>query len=138
MSSRTDQISRLSTIIKTTSIKTVKISNGPLDMSVYPSSDIPLINIIPGEERPDPYMTGRFAMWKLSVLLTCYFLDDIDSESQREALVKEIKDAIGGDPTLNGTCAEVRVIGIRPGGEFPLWTVEVTLQIEYEKGIADA
>lgn len=122
----------------TPAIATVEIANDRPDITIKNKDTLPLIAIVPQEESPEPYEVGRHALWRFTVELTCYFLDDIDSETQQETLTKLIKDAIGGDPDLDGKCVEIRITGIRRGGEFPLWEITFTLEIVYEQKISDA
>jgi hypothetical protein len=119
-------------------MKTVVVSSGPIDTDEYSAAEYPLIEIVPSSEIPMPYLTGRHALWRNRVVLTCYYLGVNTDWEQGEALFKEVKDALGGDPTLNETCASVSVSDIRNSGEFPMWKVIATIEMKYEKRISDA
>jgi len=130
-------IDRLATICNTSSVNSVVVSNGPLDLSLYSSSQLPLVQIVGGEEVPR-YEVSRHALWSFDVEITVFYLADDDEADTTEALIKELKDALGADITLSGTCAESYIRSIRRGGEWPLWEFTILLDVSYEKEISNA
>lgn len=138
-SQRKKALDQLAIQVDTATVATVVLANAKLDMVERVASEMPLVEIVPGDEVPEYEKSSRgHALWGFTARLTCYFLDDIGEDEQRETLVKEIKDAIGNDSTLDGNCADCDIIAIRQEGEFPLWELVFELEISYEKGIANA
>jgi|GEM_PF-6527408 len=130
-------LAALANQVNTASVNTVVNANAKLDMTVRTLAEVPLNEIIAVEETTRGEV-GGFDMYSFFVDLTCYYIDEPDSDTQKETLTKELKDAIGGDITLNGTCTCCHVRSVRYGGEFPLWEVILSLEILYEKEIANA
>ena len=141
-SQRKKALDALAVLLKTASIETVKVSNERIDLKLYDVDDLPLVNIIPGEERPDPYEVGKHAMWRMEIETVCFFLAEEDDEDTRETLAKEQKDAVGGDSSLAAggvpRVANCEITVLRNGGEWPLYENIMFLEIEYEKEIANA
>lgn len=135
MSVRTNCLARLAVILNTDSVNTVVRAEESLDLDTYTASQIPLVEIIALEEIPF-YETARYAKWTCKIITKVYYLDSKGTDSQKEILLKEQKDALGGDPTLNDECAMVDIVTILSGGVFPLYTLEFTLEVTYEKHIA--
>jgi len=137
MSLRNDCLTRLAVILASDSINTVVQTEDELDINLYTAAQLPLIAIKSIEEEPD-YSVGRHALWTFGIVSKLYFLDARDTYTQKETLVAEIKNALGADPTLDGNCEVAVLTGIMDGGEFPLYTVEFSINIIYEKHIATA
>ena len=130
-------LAALATQSNTASVNTVVNANAKLDMTVRPLSQVPLNEIIVTEITTRGEV-GGFDMYSLWVDLTCYYIDEPDSDVQKETLTKELKDAIGGDITLSETCTCCHIRSVRYGGEFPLWEVILSLEILFEKEIDNA
>jgi len=104
-----------------------------LDISKYRERDLPLIAIHEPAESTETELTSMRAMMWLEIKLKVYFMDwELVVGSAYEALLKSIRDKIGGDPNLNsssvftyvGTISEV-------AGEMPLYTFTMELMSRY-------
>jgi len=134
---REQAIAKLKTVLKTASVKTVVVANGPLDLTTYSASQLPLVEIIPGVETA-LYEVGRHAEWRFQLRSTVYFVESRSDEAQQEKLVGEQKNALGGNPTLDDIVEIVDIVNVTPGGSFPLYSVEFQLSCRYERHIANA
>ena len=130
-------LERLATIHNTASVNTVVRANQDIDLNKYTQAQEPIVQLIPLGEVPE-YGVGRTALWRFGVQTTLFYLASKQDEVLQETLTGEIKDAIGGDPTLNELCEMVIILAITPGGEFPIYSILFEYEILYEKGIANA
>ena len=125
----------LKTLLDTATVKTVVTTNsGGAGLTDYREIDVPLVEIFIGEEIPQ-YEVGRHALVVDGARVVVHYLSDGAIEEQ-ELLIGEIKDALGGDPTLGGLVEMVNIVRIEPGGEYPLYNITFILSVEYEKHIA--
>jgi hypothetical protein len=134
-SQRYTAIAALRTALATiTSLEDVDYANEEQSVTTYDMADLPLMFVIPVVET---YVWEK-SMNMLSTLnVNChlFFLDDGTDEQQGEGLIKAVRDKLGEDITLGGTCAECRIISISNQGTFPLWKVNFSVRIRYEKRI---
>lgn len=138
MSSREDIIDGLYDVCSAISgVKTVSVGLSDVDMTVIPKGSLPYIQIVPYREEPT-YETSLHALWMLNCVLTCYMLSDIGETADVEDMIKDIKDAIGKNPTLGGTCIIAEINSVEVAGEFPMWRLVFLITCKYEKGIEDA
>jgi len=134
---REQALSKLETVLNTTSVQTVVRALQGLDLTRYGYDDLPLLEIVADDETAR-YEVSRYALWTLEALATLYFLADTAEQSTVESYAKELKDAIGNNPTLDNVVEMVFIDAIEVGGEFPLYWVRLRLRILYEKSIKDA
>ncbi len=135
-STRTSILSAISGVIEqVSSVNTVVCSNGNVMIETYKASDLPLVQIVFNRETP-LYETSHHAMWEISFELTCYVLGGI--EDTVENIIKDIKDAIGANQTMNQTCVITEIVSVNIIGDFPLWKLIFDMRSKYEKGVADA
>jgi len=59
-------------------------------------------------------------------------------EDTVENIIKDIKDAIGANQTMNQTCVITEIVSVNIIGDFPLWKLIFDMRSKYEKGVADA
>ncbi len=137
-STRNTILTNISNVISgITSIKTVVCSNGNVNIETYKSASLPLVQIIFNREAP-LYETSHHALWEISFELTCYVLGDIGDTDSVENIVKDIKNAIGENQTMNQTCIITEIASVNIVGDFPLWRVIFDMRSKYEKDVADA
>ncbi len=137
-SQRQDILDALKSVIDSiSSITTTTLLNYEPDLNKYPSSSLPLAVIVPLTESP-LYETGQFARWSLDVRIIVYFLSEGSDSVEGEALLKDIKDALGNNSTLNGNAIDINIGEITNGGDFPLFNAEFKVRITYERSILNA
>jgi len=134
---RATALSKLEALVNTASVNTVVRANEAVELDKYTESQLPLVCIIPGDEVPT-YEVGRHALWRFATTIVVYFLGERKDEATQETLVGEIKNALGGDPTLSDTVEMVDILSISSGGEFPIYTITFECEVTYEKHIATA
>ncbi|MBW2037191.1 MAG: hypothetical protein JRI41_06900 [Deltaproteobacteria bacterium] len=137
-SQRQDILNALQSVIdNVSSITTTLLSNYEVDLTKYSSSSLPMALIIPTAETP-LYETGQYAKWTLATRIIIYFLSEDSAAVEGEALVKDIKDVLGNNSTLNGNAIDISIGEITNGGNFPLFSVEFKVNITYERSILNA
>ncbi len=138
MSIRNSIISNLATLVSgIAGVNTVVVANEKIDLQQFKVRDLPLIEIRVEKEEPE-YETGRTGYWFLSLMITVYFLDNQNDNTQRESLNEKLKNKIGSDPTLSEVCEMCEIITETSGGVFPLYEEEFSVLTRYERGIANA
>jgi hypothetical protein len=120
-----------------TGVVTVVTANMRIDMDLRLENQLPLVQIIPTTENVS-YEVGFVAVWGPQVEVTAFFLANDEEESAREAIRQSVLNALGADPTLNGTCADCRVQSIVSRGDFPLFEELFSLEIIFERHRANA
>jgi len=127
-------LSNLKTVLEAAvGITTVVRSYSEYDISQVGSANLPLIVIPePGEDN-DPELTSMRAMSTLDTTIKIYFVDWNDTvQSTFGTLVKNIRDQIGNNFTLNTAATTCRVMSISSvQGELPLWFFEIDLRTRY-------
>jgi len=130
-------LAKLVILLNTASVNTVVRANEMVVLDKYTESQLPLVVIIPDMEEAD-YEVGRHALWRIGFSATMYYLAEQTDQAMQETLTGEQKNALGGDPTLAQECEMVTILGISPGGEFPIYTILFECEAIYEKHIANA
>jgi len=135
---RRDILSELETLIGTvTGVETVVRTYGEADVALnielYASTDLPLVEIMEPEEPTYEEMTSHRALMQLMVDLKVYFVDwNTDVQDSYETLMKNLRDKIGGDFKLGNTTIESRVDSISPvEGILPLRSFGISLELRY-------
>ena len=131
---RRDLLAGLKTLMGTvTGVVTVERSYGELDITVYASTDLPLVEIEEPEEDTDQEMTSHRTLMAVLVKLRVWFVDwNTDTQASYETLMKNIRDKIGGDFKLGDTTIESRVDSISPvEGILPVRNFQVVLELKY-------
>jgi hypothetical protein len=137
-SRRKSILAQLAVVLKTTGIRTVYVSGGDLDLTSFRIAELPVVNVVIRSEAPQ-HEKSMHAIWLVRADAKVSFVEEITgSETLRDSLTKEIKDALGGDITLQETCIECRISNISYGGAFPLWDITLSLDIVYEQRIDNA
>lgn len=122
-----------------TSIVTVVPATSDLNLLQYTAAQLPLAQVVLTSETPEyEKSSSSHALWKFQIRLTCYYLGAIEDEEVGEALVKELKDAIGLDGTLGGVCIDCNLDNLDTIGEFPLWRINLNFTASYERRVDNA
>lgn len=129
-------LSALETILKTVSgITTVVRSYGEegIDITQYAEAELPLIDLNEPAEENDDEMTSRRSIQFMDTVLKVYFVDWNDAvQSTYETFVKNIRDKVGANFTVNQTATGCWVTDVsQVKGELPLWHIEFDLRVKY-------
>lgn len=138
MSFRSEILSELAaTLTACSSVKTVVVVNELPDMATYTKSQVPLVAVKVNTESIQ-YETSRYGYWRANITVVAYFLEDSEETTVRETVSKEIKNAIGGNPTLTEKCEMCQIMAVESGGVSPLYEERFTVEVMSERSIADA
>jgi thioester reductase-like protein len=127
-------LSNLTTALgNVTGVTTVVRTITEIDITQYTESQLPLINVREPEENTEDEMTSMKSMMNLEILTTVFFIRwGMDPDSTYETLVKNIRNQIGANFTLNGSCTGTWVTDVSlVTGEMPLFRFDVILRCEY-------
>lgn len=115
------------------SMKTVVRTYRGVDITMYPDTDLPLVDMREPDEAGAEELTGFRAINKLGLGWRVYFVSwGDDATSTYEALVKDIRNKIGSDFKATGTATKALVVSVSTiQGEMPLYWVDIGLDIRY-------
>lgn len=122
-----EQISEIKTVVRT-------YLETEFDITQYVVSELPLVAIPEPAEETDEEMTSQKSMMSLGTKLIVYFVDwAIDPDATiYEALVKLIRDKIGGNFTLNDKATEARIMSVSSVlGTMPVYNFVMELEMKY-------
>lgn len=111
----------------------VDVPTEGLDISLYSSSDLPLIEVMDPDEETYQELTSHRAMMQLFVKLRVWFVDwNIDVQSAYETIMKNIRDGIGDEFKVDNKAVECRVDNISaPSGSLPVRNFQMDLELRY-------
>jgi len=132
---RRDLLAALATMLGTVSgvVTVVRHYSEEFDITQYAEAELPLVAVKEPSESPEEECTSMRAMMWLEATLKVYFVHwGISPDATYEALMKAIRDKIGGDPNLNNSSVFTYVRGISEiAGEMPLFTFTMDLACRY-------
>jgi hypothetical protein len=137
MGNRRDVLAALKTILEEISeIETVVRTylETDFDITQYATDELPLIAIPEPLEDTYEEMTSQRSMMSLGTKLIVYFVDwAIDPDATiYEALIKLIRDKIGGNFTLNDKATEARIMSVSSVlGTMPVYNFVMELEMKY-------
>jgi len=137
MGNRRDVLAALKIILEEISeIKTVVRTylETEFDITQYAVSELPLVAIPEPAEETDEEMTSQRSLMALATKLIVYFVDwAIDPDATiYEALIKLIRDKIGGNFTLNDKATEARIMSVSSVlGTMPVYNFVMELEMKY-------
>lgn len=137
MGNRRDVLAALKIILEEISeIKTVVRTylETEFDVTQYAQAELPLVAIPEPVEETDEEMTSQRSVMALGTKLVVYFQDwAIDPDATiYEALVKLIRDKIGGNFTLNDKATEARIMSVSSVlGTMPVYNFVMELEMKY-------
>lgn len=122
-----EEISEIKTVVRT-------YLETEFDITQYEQADLPLVAIPEPAEETDEEMTSQKSMMSLGTKLVVYFVDwAIDPDATiYEALIRLIRDKIGGNFTLNDKATEARVMSVSSVlGTMPVYNFVMELEMKY-------
>lgn len=137
MGNRRDVLSQLKTVLATVSgvVNVVRTYlEADFDITQYAIADLPLIAIAEPAEETEQEMTSQRSVMTLVVRLKIFFVDwAIDPDATKyEALIKNIRDKIGANFTLNDTATEARIMSVTSVlGTMPVYNFVMDLEVRY-------
>jgi hypothetical protein len=117
----------------TTVVRTYGEADVALNIELYASTDLPLVEMMEPEEETYQEMTSHRTLMQLLVNIRIYFVDwNTDVQASYETLMKNLRDKIGGDFKLGDTTIESRVDSITPiEGVLPVRNFGISLELRY-------
>jgi hypothetical protein len=117
----------------TTTFKTVIRTHTPLDISLYHSWNLPLVEVREPAEKEHTSLTSMRQEMELDSVLRVYFVQwGVTPDATYTAMVKAIRNLFGAHFTLDCTAVGAWITSVGPiTGEMPLYTFEMNLQIRY-------
>lgn len=131
---RRDILSNLATLLgAVTGVTTVVRSLREIDITQYNEAQLPLVNLIEPDEDSAGEMTSMRSLMGLNPMVSVFFIRwGEDPDSTYENLEKNIRDQIGDNFTINGTCSGAWVTSVSPvTGEMPLFRFDIEISCEY-------
>jgi len=122
-----EEISEINTVVRT-------YLETEFDITQYAVSELPLVAIPEPAEETDEEMTSQRSLMALATKLIVYFVDwAIDPDATiYEALIKLIRDKIGGNFTLNDKATEARIMSVSSVlGTMPVYNFVMELEMKY-------
>ena len=131
---RTIILSKIKEVLQTiTEVKTVVRTYKDIDLQLYKTTDLPLIEIREPVETTASQMTSMRAMMDLGISLVIHFVSWSESPTtEYEALTKKIRDKIGNDFKLDNTVTAIWVQTVTiVDGTMPVYKFGITLMLRY-------
>ena len=135
---RRDILDSLKTLIEsvtgiTTVIRTYNEDDEALNIEIYATADLPLVEIKEPDEPTYQEMTSHRTLMQLLVDLRVYFVDwNTNVQASYETLMRDIRNKIGDDFKLGNTTIESRVDSISPiEGVLPVRSFGISLELRY-------
>jgi len=138
---RRDILEGLETLLRTvTGITTVVRGYNEPDIKQYTEAQLPLLYIAEPAESEDKALTGRRQMMNLDPGIRVWFVCwSPEPSAAYEALVKNIRNKIGGNFTVAGTAVGCWVTGVSiVSGTMPLFDFSISLRTLYYLDMLDA
>lgn len=137
MGNRRDVLGQLKEVLAAiTEIKTVVRTylEGEFDITQYAIEDLPLIAIPEPAEDTEEGMTSQRSIMALVTKLRVFFVDWAiePNVTKYESLVKNIRDTMGANFTLNDTATEARIMSVTSVlGTMPVYNFVMDLEVRY-------
>ena len=131
---RRDLLSTLKTALESVSgVTSVVRSYADIDILIYKSTELPLINVVEPLEDNFGEETARHSMQFLDLKLKVWFVSWAEvPTSTYETLMKNIRDKLGAEFTLSQTATACWITSIEKlEGEMPVYNFEMSLRAKY-------